>query len=412
MDWDANLIAMSTALGIGLLVGAVRERQHAEDRIGKAGVRTHALLALAGAIAASVGPTVLLVTLVAIALLTATSYRVSSMHDPGLTGEVAMLVTVLLGALAHEAHALAAALGVVVALLLWAKAPLRRLSRDLIGDREVQDGLLLAASALVVLPLLPDHPVDPWGVLQLSTLWKIVVLVMATGMLGHVAQRAVGVRRGLPVAGFFSGFASSTAAVASFGQLARAQPPLHAAAASAALLANLASLLLLAVVIAAISPALLQSVALPMIAGGVGLLLVAAVGLRRSDAAVALPAGTQSRAFRISHALAIALVIAAVMLFAEMLRRWVGETGAMIAATVAALAELHAAGATVAQLAASGGITPKEARWGVVALLAATSVAKSVLAFTGGGMAYARLVCSGLALMTAAAAAATWLLPA
>ena len=60
----------------------------------------------------------------------------------------------------------------------------------------------------------------------------------------------------------------------------------------------------------------------------------------------------------------------------------------------------------------SGGITPKEARWGVVALLAATSVAKSVLAFTGGGMAYARLVCSGLALMTAAAAAATWLLPA
>lgn len=411
MDWDADPIALSTALGIGLLVGAVRERQHAHDRIGKAGVRTHALLALAGAVAASLGPLALVVALAAVALLAIASYRVSSEHDPGLTGEVAMLVTALLGAMAVEAHGLAAGLGVVVALLLWAKVPLRRLSRDLIGERELQDGLLLAASALVVLPLLPEHPIDPWGVLQLSTLWKIVVLVMATGMLGHLARRAVGARRGLPVAGFFAGFASSTAAVASFGQLARAQPALRRSAASAALLANLAALVLLAAVIAAVSPMLARAAALPLLAAGCGLLVVAAFGLRSSTGGEP-PADAGSRAFRISHALAIALLIAVVMLVAEALRRWVGDAGAMLAAAIAALAELHAAGATVARLSETGGVTAAQARWGLVALLAATTLAKTVLAFGSGGATYARLVSGGLVLMTLAAASATWLLSA
>ena len=119
MDWNDTLTTLAAALGLGLLVGAVRERHHA-DRIGKAGVRTHALLALAGAIAMGFGNAALLVVLAAVAMLALASYRTSRDRDPGLTGEVAMLVTVLLGALAHASPALAAALGVVVAILLWA----------------------------------------------------------------------------------------------------------------------------------------------------------------------------------------------------------------------------------------------------------------------------------------------------
>ncbi|AKC86290.1 MgtC/SapB family protein [Pseudoxanthomonas suwonensis] len=407
MDWNDTLAALTAALGIGLLIGAVRERQHA-DRIGKAGVRTHALLALAGAIAMGLGTAALLVVLAAVALLALASYRVSRQRDPGLTGEVAMLVTVLLGALTHHSPALAAALGVVVAILLWAKGPLRRLSRDLISEREMQDGLVLAAAALVVLPLLPDEPVDPWGVVQPAMLWRIVVLIMAVGMLGHVARRAVGVRRGLPVAGFFSGFASSTAAVVSFGQLSREQPALQAAATAAALLANLASLLLLVAVIGTVSPALVWASAWPMAAAGAALLTAAATGLLRRDATGNLPADPKARAFHLSHALLIALLIALVMLLAEALRHLFGEAGAMVGAAVAALAELQAAGATIARLAATGGITPAEARWGLVALLASTTLAKTLLAFSSGGAGYGLRVGAGLVSMTAAAALATW----
>ena len=409
MDWDVSVASLSTALGIGLLVGTVRERHHAPDRIGKAGLRTHALLALTGALAAGFGTGALLVALAAVAALAVAGYRAGGAeHDPGLTGEVAMLVSVLLGAVAQQSPALAAGLGVLVTALLWAKAPLRRLSQELISEREIQDGLLLAASALVILPLLPDRAVDPWGVVQLSTLWKIVVLIMATGMLGHVARRAVGARRGLPVAGLFSGFASSTAAVVSFGHLSRAQPALAAASASAALLANLASVLLLVAVVAAVSPALVQAIAWPMAAASAGLLLVAANGLVHGNVD-GLPAGPEPRAFRISHALVIALVIAAVMLLAEALHRAFGDAGAMTGAIVAALAELQAAAATIARMAATGDLTATQAAWGMVGLLAAMSLSKGVIAFVSGGAAYGRQVTAGLVLMTAGAAACTWL---
>src|SRR3546814_12707752 len=73
----------------------------------------------------------------------------------------------------------------------------------------------LLASALVVLPLLPSTAVDPWGVLRPDAIWRLVVLVMGVGVLGHIAQRAAGTRWGLPLAGFFAGFVSSTAAVRS-----------------------------------------------------------------------------------------------------------------------------------------------------------------------------------------------------
>lgn len=410
MDWNDTLTALATALGIGLLIGAVRERQHA-GRISKAGVRTHALLALAGALAFGLGPLVLLVLLAAVALLVLASYRLSREHDPGLTGEVAILVTVLLGALTQTAPGLAGGVGVVVAILLWAKAPLGRLSRDLISETEMQDGLVLAAAALVVLPLLSNEAIDPWGVVQPAMLWRIVVLIMAVGMLGHVARRAVGARLGLPVAGFFSGFASSTAAVASFGQLGREQPAMRPVAASAALLANLASLLLLVAVIGTVSPALVWASAWPMAAAAIALLATAAIGLLRRGPAGDLPPDPKAHAFHLTHALLIALLIAVVMLASEGLRHLFGEAGAMAGATIAALAELQAAGATIARLGATGSISPAEARWGLVALLASTTLAKTVLAFSSGGAGYGVRIGIGLLAMTGAAALVTGLTP-
>ena len=74
MDWDVSIASLSTALGIGLLVGTVRERHHAPDRIGKAGLRTHALLALTGALAAGFGTGALLVALAAVAALAVAGY--------------------------------------------------------------------------------------------------------------------------------------------------------------------------------------------------------------------------------------------------------------------------------------------------------------------------------------------------
>lgn len=414
MDLPPNLLpGLAAALGLGMLIGIDRERRKDGGAIRvAAGVRTHALLALLGAVVALLGPWALAVGGVGVVALTLASYLRSAPDELGLTGEIAILLTFLLGALAMSHPALAAALGVGVALLLASKGALHHLTRELLTERELKDLLLLAAATLIVLPLLPEVAIDPWGVLKPSALGKLVVLVMAIGAAGHVASRVVGARWGLPLAGFFAGFASSTAATAGFGQRVRETPALRTQAVAAALFANLASLLLYAIILGTGAPALLLAMRWPLLAAGAVLLAGGALGLwHAAHDAASLPDQPQARAFKLAHALIFAAVVSMVLLLSAWLRTRFGDESALLAAAFVALAELHAAGASLAQLSSAGGLTPVHARWGTIALLGASALAKTVIAFTSGGPGYGLRVGLALASMVAAALLVTWLTP-
>lgn len=402
MAWNNDVSGLLTALGIGLLIGLVRERQEGEGPV-VAGVRTHALIALLAAVAVGFGAWPLMVVLVLVGGLAIGAHFRSAAEEPGLTGEIAMLVTALLAALAAVAPAHAAASAVVAAGLLYARHSLHRLARDVITPREFNDALLLAAAALVVLPFLPGEAIDPWGVLVPATIWRLVVLVMAVGMLGHVAVRMFGGAGGLLVAGFFAGFASSTAAVAGFGQHVRDHPGRHFSAIAAALLANLASLLLFAAVLGASAPRLLGSLVLPLSGAALTLLAAGLLAARRQAEGGAKVEGRHARSFRLSHALLLAALITGVLLVSTLARQWLGDYGAIATAMFAATVELHAAAASVAQLSAAEAISQPHARWGVLGLLAASSVAKSVLAFAAGDRRYGAGVALGLLLALTAA---------
>lgn len=406
----ATLMRLGTALGLGLLVGVVRERRHAEPML-VAGLRTHALVALAGALALWFGDAAFVAVLAVIGAFAALGYRHSGAVDPGLTGEVSLVVTGLLGGLAMMAPATAGALGVVVAGLLYAKAPLHRLARDLLSERELQDGLVLLAAALVVLPMLPDRSMGPFDAFNPALLWKLVVLVMAMSALGHVALRATGNRWGLAVAGFFAGYVSSTAAIAGFGQRVRDQPGLLSSAVGAAMFANLASLSLFVPILLAVSPDLLVQLWPELAAAGAVMLAGGLLGMHRGqDEAVALPTA-QTRMFRISSAVAFAAIVTAILFIAAALNAWLGPRGAIAGAVLAALVELHGAVATLGGLSASGALDLEQARWTLLGLLGASWLAKTAVAWNGGGRGFGMRVALGLGLAVAGAAAVAALAP-
>ena len=153
MAFQADVLSgFVTALGIGLLIGTVREKLHADQTL-NSGIRTHAVLSLVCSVGMTLGLNAFLVIFAVVGALVVVSYRNSLKSDAGMTGEVALMATAMLSALATQNTALAASLGVVVASLLFAKVPLRRFSRELLSITELQDGLLLCAAILVVLPL-------------------------------------------------------------------------------------------------------------------------------------------------------------------------------------------------------------------------------------------------------------------
>jgi uncharacterized membrane protein (DUF4010 family) len=400
------LPALLTALGIGLLIGMVRERQHVESF---AGVRTHALTAMAAALAADLGMAALLAVLAMVVTLVSLAYWRSSRHDPGLTGEVALMLTALLGALTVTQTALAAGLAAVTATLLYAKNPLHRFAREVLSEREVHDGIILLASALIILPLLPDRAIDAFGVLNPARLWRLVVLVMLVGAIAHTLLRVIGSRRGLPLAGFFSGYVSSTAATLNFAQTAKNAPALTSPALAAALFANAASISLFVPILMAMAPEFLAAIRIELAVAFTVLLLLGLFGLRGGGAPVPESAVAQQRMFRIRHALSLVAIIASILYASAVLEHWLGATWAIALALFAASAELHAALIGMAQLVQSGALGLADSHWGLLGLLTVSALVKTGLAWFYGGRDFAWRFGSAMAVMLAAVAAAAWL---
>lgn len=401
---DHRILGFAVALGIGLLIGLERERRKGEGPTrGTAGIRTFALVALLGAVAASLGglPVVLLAGAF-VAGLAALGYRRGTREDPGLTTEVAVLLTMLLGALAVESPRLAASLGVVVAIVLAMRTRLHRFATALLSTQELHDGLLLGAAALVVLPLLPDRPLGPYGALNLHTLWRLVVIILSIGMLGHVGTRVLGPRHGLPLAGLAAGFVSSVATIGAMGERTARDSRLLGPAVAGALLSSVATMVQMAIVLAVVHPPTLAAMAVPLILGGIMAVLYGGVfTLRARRAAVAdVQVG---RAFHPLTALALAATLGFVMVGVPLLREWLGPHGIWAGALLAGFADTHAVGISIAALARTGTLGPQETVIPILIGFSSNSVMKLVAARVSGNRAFLLGVAPGVVLIAVAA---------
>lgn len=409
MDMD-ELRGLAVALGIGLLVGVERERRKGEGpERGAAGVRTFALIALAGAVSERLGGVGLAIAGGFTALAALASYRFSRTRDPGLTTEVAMLVVFLLGVLAMREIALAAGLAVAVALLLSMKSRVHRFVQHVLTEQELHDALLLAAAAIIVLPLLPDRTLDPWQVLNLRKLWLLAVIVMGINAAGHVALRAFGARTGLLLAGLAGGFASSTATIASMGAMSKKNPRLAMACAGAGVVSNVSTIVQLAVISAALAPELLQVLWPPVVAAGMAIVLFALGATWATRDLAVDDARIAGRAFEPRHALVFVAIVATVMVLSAAMLARLGDAGLDATLALSGLADVHAAVASAAQLVALGRIAPDAAIPGIALALAANSTTKLVVAFITGGRAYGLRLLPGIAAMVATFVLVVWL---
>lgn len=377
------------ALAIGLLLGFERERSHGRKLA--AGSRSFALLSLSGAIAASFGEWAVVAGLFGICALVVLAYFRTSEEDPGTTTEIAALVAYLLGALAYSRPAVAVALAVVVGLLLVSKSRIHQFAREIVSEVELADAIKFFVVAFVVLPLLPDRQLGPYGVLNPEKLWLIVVLLTGISWVGYIGVRALGPERGLLVTGLAGGFVSATATTASMGRLSKTATGWRAPLASA-LLASVATFLQLLIVIGFVDVELLRRLWLPVVAATIVLMGVAALVYRsasrnRPDAPASSEAVTEPSPSR-PFALRPALLLAAVLTIALLLARWaaaaLGPQAVTLTAFAAGLADAHAGSVTAATLAARGDISVDSALVAVAAALGSNLLVKVVLAFTLG----------------------------
>ena len=405
-------IGLVVALGVGLLVGLERERRKGRGAgRAAAGIRTFTLASLAGALALGIGqPMLVLAGALAVTALAVSAYRNSLRRgppqdrDPGLTTELALVVTYLVGVLAMQQPALGAAAGVVLAALLASRERLHRFATGVLSEAELHDALLLAALALVLMPLLPAEP-QPWSLgLAPRTIGGVWVLILVLQGAGHVTMRLVGVRAGLAMSGFLGGFASSTATVAAMGTQARRQPAVARSSAAGAVLSTAATWLQAGLLVAALAPSALRQL-LPAVACGATVAVVWGVMLARTAAPTALEAspGAPSRGpLRVREAAAVALMLAGVSLLVGWAQQRFGDAGAYAGIALGSLADAHASIAALASLEASGQVSATVLLLGVGVAIGTNALTRAVTAVVAGGAGFGAWVAASLLVSTGA----------
>ncbi|MDP1538403.1 MAG: DUF4010 domain-containing protein [Burkholderiales bacterium] len=407
---EESWLRLAIALGIGLLIGIERERRKSEGPARSvAGIRTFAVVALLGAVSVMLGGEILLSVVVCGVLLLAAIGYYRSTEDPGLTTEIALLLTVLLGALAMRQPALAAGLGAGVAILLAARSRMHHFARKVLTEGEFNDALMLAAATLVVLPLIPDRHIGPFAAINPHVAWTIVILMMAIGAAGHIALRILGPRYGLAIAGFASGFVSSAATIGSMGERARQTPALLGPAVAGAVLSTVATVVQMTALLAATSLDALRALALPLLFAGVVAVAYGALFMLRTDSQPVPEGGDPGRAFSFRTALLFALTITGVMFVSAAIVAWLGAAGLVPAAAAAGFADAHSISVSIGSLVAAQKISVAEATLPIMAALSTNTITKIALAVLNGGQRYAMQVVPGL-LLTILAAWLGWLL--
>lgn len=389
MSFDFNsyhnlFTIIAAALGCGLLIGLERERsKQRENQRSFAGLRSFAICSIFGAVCFLFGPYFGIVGALITGAVVAYSIK-NQTDDPGVTTEIAFILTYFIGGMCLWNIPFAAGLSVILTILLMTKHSMHGIAGKWITESEFRDGIFLLALLLIALPLTPNKPL--WGsVLNPYVILKLLTLILAVQALAHIAKRLLSTKNALLLSSLASGFVSSTATVASLGLEVRNGRADAKANAGAALMSCVATLLQLMIIVIGVSISWFKVIVLPSLLA-ITVLVIFASWLMRKTQPIEANKSTDSRMFSLKEAVIIAGSLTLIQAGVYGLNLLLGDAGLIAGTLLASLFEIHGALATI--------VIQGEPSNAVLSLafllgLAAHAVAKSINALISGGSRYA-----------------------
>jgi uncharacterized membrane protein (DUF4010 family) len=411
MSFEEIFLGFLVALAAGSLIGLEREQARVHDKkpsIG--GVRTFPLIALAGALSALLAHTMgvwpILGALLVIGAYLAISYYQEWGEEtvPGITTQVAALITFLLGALAllpglplatGQRYLLIVASAGVVMVVLSFKAPLHH-AVERVSEDDIYATAKFVILALIVLPLLPNRTFGPLDVLNPFNIGLMIVLIAGISFLGYITTRVEGVRKGLMATGILGGLVSSTAVTVSMATRVRESPATVTLAAVAILTASATMFARIMAIIGIVDLPLL-----PVLLWPIGAMLVVGYGIAlffyfrsRHDLHKTEPVPFRNP-FELASALKFGLLYASVIFMTKAAQTFLGDRGLYISSVLAGTTDVDAITLSVARFHREGlGVSTAVI---AITLAALTNTAvKAAVAGWLGGWRLGAYVASGL----------------
>ncbi len=391
MDLPLSSIAASAALGAS--IGLIRqwsdqEKKPKEEGIDFGGLRTHTFWSLLGCLGGAASPETPWVLPAIIFALAAHQIvvrwqSVQAGHGGG-TSFAGMLLTLLIGALvSHDFNEAAVLVTALTMVMIGIKKPVHAWTRHFTNE-DVRAALQFAAITGVVLPLVPNRDMGPFGGFNPYSTWWMVVLISGVGFAGYIAMRLLGTKAGILVTGIAGGLASSTAATLAFTRSSRNDPALSLHYALAITLACAVLVPRVIVVIALINPQLALASALPLTAMAVPTIVFAVWYYFRGDKDTQVEAPAVGNPLSLKTAIKFALLYAAVAFLVTVATANDWQGSLLPLSFVSGLTDVNAISLSMARGQRGDGLPLQLAVNAVVLAVVANSLLKGIVAIVGG----------------------------
>jgi uncharacterized membrane protein (DUF4010 family) len=388
---------LTVSLALGLIIGMERGWQIREspEGFGVAGIRSFAFVGLLGGLSAlltqKLGVGVLIVTFLGLILMVVTSYGLSARQTEefGITTELSLLITFVLGVLAGIGLVREAlAVSVTVAVLLGFKQELHK-SLEKLDRRELIATLQLLILAAIALPLLPDRNLDPWQALNPRSIGLLVLLIAGISYLGYFAMRLFGARAGLLATAIIGALVSSTAVTISFARMARKGHSSMAVLGAGISLASGTMALRILAIVGIVNQSLLALLAVPIALLAI-VPLIAAVAIAMRNTKTESPVEIELRnPIELGSALIYAGVLSVLFILIHAMESWFGNAGIYLLSAISGITDVDAVSLSLAQ-ATKGDLSLGVGAMGILIAAMVNTTVKAVLAFLIGGWKLAR----------------------
>jgi uncharacterized membrane protein (DUF4010 family) len=306
--------------------------------------------------------------------------------ETGITTEVAAILTFLFGVLVMGDHAIVAiALAVITSLLLTFKGELHGFIRNMSVD-DIHVTLQFALVSAVILPLLPNRAIDPWGLFNPFQIWLMVVFVSGIGFCGYVLMKILGPSQGTNLMGILGGLASSTATTISFSTASREYPQMAQHYARAVILASTVMFPRVLFLIIVIYPPLALKVSIPftlMLLTGLIYILLAQRSNSPGTTAIH-PTYKITNPLKLSTAIKFGLLFAFVLIIVEYSQKLLGSSGVYLASFLTGLTDVDAITLSVTRLAKNSQLSANVAGMSVIIAALMNTVSKGAISYFSG----------------------------
>lgn len=394
------------AAGVGLIIGLEREFNTHDEPAHIGGIRTFTLVAVLGFCAGWMGragaPEVTAVLLAGFLLLVGIAYFVQTQHNKmGLTTEIALLLTILLGVLIASGYVRESlAVVVLMTLVLSLKEKLHGFIRQITQD-ELFAFIKFIVLALLLLPMLPDEPFGPDNLLNLRDMGWIAVLVLSISFSGYLLLKFGKPNKGILLTALIGGLFSSTMIAWVFSARSRERPDLATAFGSGIVTASS----IMFVRVFALSALFSFPVAMDLLpALSLMLLATLAIGwrsLRARSAEADAPQLSPGNPLDLKNAVFFILLYVGVTLLMFGSRQWLDPALTYLSGALAGIADIDAITISTAKWSAATSGAQRQAAMIILLAVMSNTAFKLLVSIFNGAPALRRPVLTGFGMVLA-----------